>query len=183
VGQAIGAIAIIATLAWTFIKDSDTINQTHDQFKAQTNQFNEQQTQARRQFANQQFIAAASLLKEASVGARVAGLYGMKQVASDQSEYLLPTIQAQAAFIKSAPSQRDTKDNGWTSIGADVQSAILIISELNSSNGITVDLSDTYLVRADFSTERSSNAFAGGSFPRKAVWCQIQWSQPSRHKI
>jgi uncharacterized protein YjbI with pentapeptide repeats len=50
IGTAIGAIAIIVTFAWTFYKDSDTLSQAHAQF------------------ANQQFISAATLLKEDSVG-------------------------------------------------------------------------------------------------------------------
>lgn len=162
VGQAVGAVAIIVTFAWTFTKDNDTIKLTHKQFEAQTKQFSEQQTQARQQFANQQFIAAASLLKETSVGARVAGLYGLYEVGSKQTQYGLPTVNAALGFIKS--SHPSNSDDSWATVEADVQSAIGILSLLNSKHPANLDFKEAYAVRGDFSSIGPTDAFAGGVF-------------------
>src|SRR5258708_9940349 len=67
IGQALAAIVLIATFAWTFYKDRETIDLSRAQFKAQTDQFLEQQQQARDQFVNQQFIAPSCLLKKPSL--------------------------------------------------------------------------------------------------------------------
>jgi uncharacterized protein YjbI with pentapeptide repeats len=166
IGQAIGAIAVIATFAWTFIKDSDTIEQAHKQFAAQNDQFKEQQDQARRQFANQQFIAAATLLKDDSVGPRVARIYGLRQVAADQKDYLSPAIYAALGFIKRPGSKQPaySKDTGWPSVHADTQSAIELVAKLDSDRTVKINFDEAYLVRADFSIEPNTNAFKGGSF-------------------
>jgi uncharacterized protein YjbI with pentapeptide repeats len=150
IGTAIGAIAIIITFAWTFYKDSDTLSQAHAQF------------------ANQQFISAATLLKEDSVGPRVAGVSGLRQVATDRDEYRSPVIYATLGFIKSpgskSPGPNDDHENGWRPIQADIQSAIALLSALDSDHNITVDLDQAYLVRANFSKQPDNNAFAEGSF-------------------
>jgi uncharacterized protein YjbI with pentapeptide repeats len=150
IGTAIGAIAIIVTFAWTFYKDSDTLSQAHAQF------------------ANQQFISAATLLKEDSVGPRVAGVSGLRQVATDRAEYRSPVINATLGFIKSpgskSPGPNDDHESGWRPIQADIQSAIALLSALDSDHNITVDLDQAYLVRANFSKQPDNNAFAEGSF-------------------
>jgi len=107
-GQALGAIALIATFAWTFYKDRETIDLSRAQFKTQTDQFLEQQQQARDQFVNQQFIAASGLLKEKSVSTRIAALYAIEQIAESKeasdgrNRYLIPAIRAAIGFIMSS---------------------------------------------------------------------------------
>jgi hypothetical protein len=105
VDTAIGAIAIIVTFAWTFYKDSDTLSQAHAQF------------------ANQQFIGAATLLKEDSVGPRVAEISGLRQVATDRAEYRSSVIYATLGFIKSpgakSPGPNKARYGGTCSDQAD----------------------------------------------------------------
>lgn len=109
-GQAIGAIAVIATFGWTLIKDRETIAQTRAQLNNQTLQFSEAQQQARNQFANQQFVAAAGLLNQTAVGTHIAGLYAMQQIAEGQPEhYLVPATRSIIGFIKSSTASIEKK--------------------------------------------------------------------------
>jgi uncharacterized protein YjbI with pentapeptide repeats len=165
IGQAIGGAALIITFAWTFYKDRDAIYVARRQFKTQTDQFLLQQDQARDQFANQQFISAAGLLKEGSVSSRIAGLYAFEQIASAKQKqdarnpYLIPVIQAAIGFIKEPI--KDTPHGH--AVTADVQSAVTILAHLNEDRAVVVDLHGTNLVRADFRRPRSK-AFAGSDF-------------------
>lgn len=165
IGQALGAVALIATFAWTFYKDREAINLSGMQFNAQTNQFKLQQDQARDQFTNQQFIAAAGLLKEGSVSTRIAGLYAIEQIAEvkqpndAKNQYLIPAIRAAIGFVK---NPINPKQDGQP-IAADIQSAITILGHLNENQLIDVDLHGTDLVDGDFKSA-SSKAFARSDF-------------------
>jgi uncharacterized protein YjbI with pentapeptide repeats len=158
-GQAIGAVALIVTFAWTFYKDRESIDLSRDQFqaqakqsKAQAEQFTEQQKQARDQFINQQFIGAAGLLKEESVSTRIAGLYGIEQIASTKqpadaaNPYLIPAIHTAIGFV----GKTTTPGPPMKPIGADKQSAITILAHLNENHQLDVDLRNANLARADF---------------------------------
>ncbi|MDB5653245.1 MAG: hypothetical protein JWQ94_858 [Tardiphaga sp.] len=163
--QAIGAIAVIATFTWTFVKDRETIAQTRAQSQSQAKQFSEQQGQARNQFANQQFIAAATLIGQGSGPTRIAGLYAMEQIAEAQpADYLVPAISAAVGLIKTP--DRSTEKTALRSIDADTQSAINIVARLNSKSDPHLKLSfrETYLVRGDFSCQKSCDAFAAANF-------------------
>lgn len=166
--QAIGGIAVIATFVWTFAKDRETIDLARAQFKTQTDQFSEQQKQSSRQFANQQFIEGAKLLKESAIGTRVAGLYAIEQIALSRSEYREPAIHAVVGFIKSAKSpDSKNKDNEFPQINADIQSAINILATLSTDRLAKVDLRGAYLVQASFTAPRDSQAiktFRGANF-------------------
>jgi uncharacterized protein YjbI with pentapeptide repeats len=166
IGQALGAVALIVTFGWTFYKDRDAMDQSKKQSVSQTKQFNAQQNQARDQFVNQQFIAAAGLLKEKAVGTRVAGLYALEQIASAEpapnakNPYLIPTIRAAIGFIKSSGESMAPKnpEQDWTPIAADTQSAVSILGHLNETHQIDIDLRGVYLVHADLKM-RSNTAF------------------------
>jgi uncharacterized protein YjbI with pentapeptide repeats len=182
IGQALGAVALIVTFGWTFYKDRDSMDQSRDQSAAQTKQFTAQQNQARDQFVNQQFIAAAGLLKEKAVGTRVAGLYALEQIASAEpatnapqvtgtqqaanakNPYLIPTIRAMIGFIKSSTESKAEKNpkQDWTPIAADTQSAVSILGHLNENHRIDIDLQGAYLVHADL--KMKSNAFVAANF-------------------
>jgi uncharacterized protein YjbI with pentapeptide repeats len=158
-GQALGAIALIATFGWTFYKDRDAIELSRDQFAAQAKQFLLQQNQARDQFINQQFIAAAGLLKEGSVSTRIAGLYAVEQIAAAKNEYLMPAIRAAIGFVK---SPKDSKADGQP-IAADIQSALSILGHLNENHLIDVDLHGTDLIHGDFKRP-GTKAFIASDF-------------------
>jgi uncharacterized protein YjbI with pentapeptide repeats len=138
---------------------------------AQTKQFTAQQNQARDQFVNQQFIAAAGLLKEKAVGTRVAGLYALEQIASAEpaanakNQYLIPTIRAAIGFIKSSSESMAKKDpeQDWTPIAADTQSAVSILGHLNETHQIDIDLRGAYLVHADLKM-KPNMAFVAANF-------------------
>jgi uncharacterized protein YjbI with pentapeptide repeats len=164
-GQALGAIALITTFAWTFYKDREAINLSAAQFNAQTDQFKLQQDQARDQFVNQQFITAAGLLKEASASTRITGLYAMEQIAAakpssgGKNQYLIPVIRAAIGFVK---DPFVPKTDGQP-VAADIQSAITILGHLNENQLIDVDLHDTNLVDGNFTAE-GSKAFVKSDF-------------------
>jgi uncharacterized protein YjbI with pentapeptide repeats len=168
-GQALGAIVLIATFAWTFYKDRETIALSRDQFKSQTKQFLEQQQQAGDQFVNQQFIAASGLLKETSISTRIAGLYAIEQIAEskqahdDRNRYLIPAIRAAVGFIVSADDANRRGNPLDHPVTADTQSAISILARLNQNQQIQVDLRKAYLVRGDF-REKQSKAFVAANF-------------------
>jgi uncharacterized protein YjbI with pentapeptide repeats len=172
ISQAIGAIAVIATFVWTFVKDRETISQTREQLDNQAKQFSEQQKQAANQFANQQFIAAAALLKESAVGTRMAGLYSIEQIAKSQPEYRVPSAYAALGFIKSPVSlpHKDDKDTEWSPIGADTQSAIGVLASLNGDHRISVDLQGAYLVRGNFVCSQICTAFTGANFQNARLY-------------
>jgi uncharacterized protein YjbI with pentapeptide repeats len=167
-GQAIGAVAVIATFVWTLVKDRETIAQTNTQLSNQISQFTEQQQQARNQFANQQFIAAAGLLNQTAVGTHIAGLYAIQQIAEAQpSQYLVPATRAIIGFIKSSTASIEKKvDQDWPPVEPDTQSAISILAMLNGDAGhhISVDLHGVYLVQANFTCPRTCGAFVGANF-------------------
>ena len=100
------------------------------------------------------------------VGPRVAGIYGLRQVATDQTDYLSPAIHAALGLIKHPGSEQPKydKDAGWPSIHPDTQSAIALVAELDTGRKVKVDLDEAYLVRADFSIEPNTNAFRQSSF-------------------
>jgi uncharacterized protein YjbI with pentapeptide repeats len=147
VGQVLGAIALIVTFGWTFTKDRETIDLSRDQF------------------VNQQFITAAGLLKETSVSTRIAGLYGIEQIASAkqagdaQNQYLTPGLRATIGFVKHPPSPAAGKQ----AITADVQSAIAILAHLNENHLLDVDLRDANLTRGDF-RRSGTKAFTDADF-------------------
>jgi uncharacterized protein YjbI with pentapeptide repeats len=136
VGQVLGAIALIVTFGWTFTKDRETIDLSRDQF------------------VNQQFISAAGLLKETSVSTRIAGLYGIEQIASAKqtadakNQYLIPGIRAAIGFVKHPPGS--AVDKQTVAVAADVQSAIAIVAHLNENHLLDVDLRSAKLTRGDF---------------------------------
>lgn len=71
--QIFGGAAIVLTFAWSFSKDSETLEQ------------------ARRQNANQQYISSAQMLAESnSVATCTAGIFSMGEVARTRSEYHMP---------------------------------------------------------------------------------------------
>jgi uncharacterized protein YjbI with pentapeptide repeats len=167
-GQAIGAIAVIATFVWTLTKDRETIAQTSTQLNNQTLQFSETQKQARNQFANQQFIAAAGLLNQTAVSTHIAGLYAMQQIAENQpDQYLVPVTHSVIGFIKSSTAVIDKKPNqDWSPVSPDTQSAISLLATLNRDIGhhIDVDLHGVYLVQSDFACPKPCSAFTGANF-------------------
>lgn len=167
-GQAIGAIAVIATFAWTLIKDRETIAQTHAQLNNQTSQFAETQQQATNQFANQQFIAAAGLLNQTAIGTHIAGLYAMQQIAEAQpGQYLVPATRSIVGFIKSSTASiKKQSDQDWSPVDPAVQSAISILAMLNRGVGhhIDVDLHGVYLVQGNFTCPKPCSAFVGANF-------------------
>jgi uncharacterized protein YjbI with pentapeptide repeats len=172
-GQAIGALALLVTFAWTFYKDRQSIGLSTEQFRTQTKQFKLQQDQARDQFTNQQFISAAGLLKEVSVSSRIAGLYAMEQIArvkppeGAKNQYLIPVIRALVGFVKNpfnANGNVQSNANGDAqSIAADAQSAITILGHLNENQSTSIDLSGAKLTRGDFKSS-AIKAFAASDF-------------------
>ncbi|WP_426529494.1 pentapeptide repeat-containing protein [Bradyrhizobium sp. McL0615] len=169
IGQALGAIVLIVTFAWTFYKDRETIDLSRAQLKAQADQFFEQQLQTRDQFVNQQFIAASGLLKEKSVGTRIAGLYAIEQIAETKqasdgrNRYLIPAIRAAIGFIMSSGDVGQSGNPIDRKIPADVQSAISILASLNMSRQLDVDLRKSYLVGGDF-RRANTKAFVVANF-------------------
>ena len=155
-GQALGAVALIVTFAWTLYKDRESIALSQEQLHAQTKQFNLQQKQAQDQFTNQQFISAAGLLKEKSASTRVAGLYAIQQIADPRPAadgkniYLIPAIRAAVGFIKSTKIDFGTESPIEHPIGPDTQSAINILAQLNENPQIDLDFRRVYLVKGDF---------------------------------
>jgi len=169
IGQALGAIVLIATFAWTFYKDREAIDLSRAQFKTQTDQFFEQQRQARDQFINQQFIAASGLLKEKSVSTRIAALYAIEQIAESKqasdgrNRYLIPAIRAAIGFIMSIGDASQSGNPIDHPIQGDAQSAISILANLNLNHQIDVDLRKSYLVGGDFRL-RDTKAFVVANF-------------------
>lgn len=169
IGQALGALLLVATFAWTFYKDRETIDLSRAQFKTQADQFFEQQLQARDQFVNQQFIAASGLLKEKSVGTRIAALYAIEQIAESKqasdgrNRYLIPAIRAAIGFIMSSGDAGQSGNPLDHKIPADTQSAISILASLDRNHQLDVDLRKSYLVGGDF-RQTNSKAFVAANF-------------------
>ena len=80
--QIIAGVAVTATFAWTFIKDSNTLHQTS------------------LQAANQQFVDAAKLMGATTgVDTRAAGIFSFQRLVEAYPSYYSPVIATLYAFI------------------------------------------------------------------------------------
>lgn len=148
--QVFGGAAIILTFAWSFSKDSETLEQ------------------ARQQTANQQYLSSAQMLSDSNaVATRSAGIFSMGKVASVRTEYHMPVRDALAAFLstRSALMLRERMDRP-TRVEADVQAAIEVLGRRdrrNDDRSRMLNLEQNYLVGANF---YRLNGFQGVSFQR-----------------
>src|SRR5262245_49843745 len=151
--QVLGGFALVVTFAWTFLKDSQTLDQ------------------GRLQLANQQFSEGARLLKESDIGASAAGVRTLGQVAGARPEFEPLVTDILVSFIKGGKAQKakdqDPFPNGApATIPANVQAAIAMLASRPQNDGSQINLYGTYLVRAKFSvTDRNRlGAFRGANF-------------------
>jgi uncharacterized protein YjbI with pentapeptide repeats len=151
--QVLGGFALVVTFAWTVLKDGQTLDQ------------------GRLQLANQQFVDGAKLLKESNVGASVAGVHALGQVAIARPEFEPLVTGTLVSFIKSGEPQtahdhQPFPNGAPATIPANVQAAIAVLASRPQNDGSQINLYGAYLVRAKFSVADRSRlgAFRGAFF-------------------
>jgi uncharacterized protein YjbI with pentapeptide repeats len=146
VAQILGGAAIALTFAWTWFKDSQTLDLN------------------RIQTSNQQFSEASALIANSDMDARAAGIYSMQQVVSTNSQYLVPVTNVLKAVIKTHKPESGAEGASPLKVGDDVMAAIHVLDRLPLSG---IDMQGLYLVGGDF---RSAIGFRGATFYSAALY-------------
>jgi uncharacterized protein YjbI with pentapeptide repeats len=144
--QMIGGAAVLATFAWTFIKDSQTLQQTS------------------MQNANQQFIDAVKLMGERdgdkdATDANVAGIYSLRKLVETQPDYYALVRNTLMSFIDRRQSNATYPNGGRPPRVSDAVRAATYVLGILPRNGEALSFVDYYISGSDFSAAKSlSNA-------------------------
>jgi uncharacterized protein YjbI with pentapeptide repeats len=136
--QIIGGVAVVATFAWTFIKDSKTLQQTAAQS------------------ANQQYIDAVNLLDAAKAqDVNAAGMYSFKKLVDTYPEYYTPTHNTMMSFISThQPDLNYPAGTRPPRVTEAIRAATYVLGILAPQDG-PLQFVDYYLAGASFANASS----------------------------
>jgi uncharacterized protein YjbI with pentapeptide repeats len=131
--QIIAGVAVTATFAWTFIKDSDTLRQTS------------------LQAANQRFVDAAKLMGTTEVDTRSAGIFSFRQLVEAYPDYYSAVSATLQEFIQ-RPRSNLTYPKGARPprVDGSVRAATFVLGKLPPPEDVSLRFVDDYLVGANF---------------------------------
>ena len=156
IAQILGGAAIAFTFAWTWFKDSSTLEQT------------------RLQTVNQQFTEAIKLLSTGTPEATSAAIYSLEAVVLAHRPYYEPVVRTLRALVKSRKPKKMDAERRLEPIEDQVQAAVHVIGSLPIGD-VVLDFQDMYLVGADLGDLKQLN---GAEFQGATLYhANFSWSQ------
>ena len=148
VAQILGGAALILTFAWSFLKDSETLEQS------------------REQIANDQYLNAAKLLGENTASSRCAAAFSMAALSSTRVEYTQPVIDTLVALL------REHTPNAVSGvpqpIGVDDACIVTALGKRTvGAEAIRISMPSYYLVRGSFF---GASGFEGADLDGTKLW-------------